>query len=155
MSAKPTVRKYPQRQMSNRNYLMARIAICKNWAIAEQAFFNDEAHRDILQRYGAIQVNGKFSATTLTTTQARAVIAHYEAMGAPKHKRKMADGTPPQVVTILHLWGRLGDNGKVYANRHTLMQWLHKHVGQCHNIEDLTTKQRSQAIEQLKAWDAR
>ena len=135
---------------SRRTYYHQQIAIAKNWAMRKVAGFDDSHHRDILLEFGATEKDGRLSATTLTDHGCRAVLAHYGRMGFGRSRPSMN----PQQVLILSLWGQLGDAQKVeQASRPALMAWLSRQLGKdIRRLEDITPRECSNIIEQLKAW---
>lgn len=139
------------------------LALARTWACQHLPGWTDEAHRDLIARHGATEVDGRMSATTLTAPQLQAALADYEARGWVRHRRVFKGNdsatrkVPPHIAHLVRLWARLGQAGKVRdAGRPALLAWVARQVGRTvPNLDALTTEEGQRLIEALKSWSAR
>ena len=139
------------------------LALARAWACQALPGWTDEAHRDLIARHGATEVDGRVSATTMAAAQLQAALADYEGRGWVRQRRvfKGNDGTarkvPAHIAHIVRLWARLGQAGKVQAaTRAALLAWVARQVGRAvPNLDALSTEEGQSVIEALKAWGAR
>lgn len=142
------------------------LGIAKSWAMKSLSGWSDDSHADLLKRAGAKQVEGRYSATTLTLAQLKLALADYEKRGWPR-KPFFADRNagkvakprevPPQIGHLFRLWGRLAKAGKVRdGGRSALLAWCGRQVGRSVTVlDDMSPDELSNAIEALKGWAAR
>lgn len=140
------------------------VGIAKTWAMKNLTGWSDDSHRDMLQRHGAVEVDGRISASSMNVPQLGAVLDDYERRGWPRNKRVFNGGgteqarkVPEQIGFIVKLWGKLGKAGKVQnESRQALLAWCGRQVGrEVPNLDALTVAERQAAIEALKGWLAR
>lgn len=142
------------------------LGIAKSWALKSLPGWSDDSHADLLMRAGAKQVEGRYSATTLTLAQLHIALADYEKRGWPRKpffadrkagKAAKPREVPPQIGHLFRLWGRLAKAGKVRdGGRAALLTWCARQVGrEVATLDDLTGDELSKAIEALKGWAAR
>lgn len=138
------------------------VGIAKGWALANLPGWCDEIHRDLLSRHGAVEIDGRVSASSLTLPQLDAVLEDYERRGWQRQRNAFAGAgkgkpVPARIGHLVRLWGRLGQAGKVEnATRPALLAFCGRQTRR--EIADLDSLSRSecQAItEALKAWLAR
>lgn len=141
------------------------VGIAKSWAEKHLAGWDDDMHRELLQRHGAAAIDGRISASSLNLAQLSAVLDDYVQRGWPRHKSQFRNGSPelshkkvtPQIGLMVKLWGKLGQAGKVgNASRQALLAFCARQTA--HNVPDLdslTDEERQAIIEALKAWKAR
>lgn len=139
------------------------VGIAASWAKKTLPGWTDDMHRDLLARHGAVAIDGRISASSLTLPQLDAVLEDYERRGWQRQRNHFAGaGNKPQPVParighLVRLWGRLGQAGKVErATRPALLAFCARQTRR--EIADLDSLSRSecQAItEALKAWLAR
>jgi len=138
------------------------VGIAKGWAEKNLSGWDDEIHRALLARHGAIEVAGRITASSLNLTQLGAVLDDYVQRGWPRHKAFYRGGNTstkpkavsPQIALLVKLWGRLGQAGKIdNASRQALLAFCARQTA--HNVPDLdslTDAERQAIIEALKAW---
>ena len=136
------------------------VGIAKGWAVKNLAGWGEETHRDLLTRHGAMQIDGRASASTLNVPQLGAVLDDYERRGWPRTKKVFGHGkapvksVPPRIAHLVRLWGKLGQAGKVAkATRPALLAFCARQTG--HEVKDLDSLsvEECQAItEALKGW---
>lgn len=138
------------------------VGIAKGWALKSLPGWCEETHRDLLTRHGAVQIDGRVSASTLTLPQLDAVLEDYVRRGWERQRKVFGAGpaatpVPTRIAHLVRLWGRLGQAGKVdNASRPALLAFCARQTRR--EIPDLDSLARSecQAItEALKAWLAR
>jgi len=139
------------------------LALARAWACQTLPGWTDDAHRDLIARHGATEVDGRVSATTMTAAQLQAALADYECRGWVRHRRvfKGSDGAtrtvPPHIAHLVRLWARLGLARKVAdTSRAALLAWVGRQVGRTvPNLDALSTAEGQRLIEALKQWSAR
>jgi len=139
------------------------VGIAKGWADKNLIGWDDEMHRQLLQRHGAIMIDGRYSASSLNVPQLGNVLEDYAKRGWPRRQKwqgKTAEQpkkVTPQIGLIVKLWGKLGQAGKVNnASRAALLSFCARQTA--HNVPDLDSLEAEEAqaiIEALKAWMAR
>jgi len=140
------------------------VGIAKGWAEKNLSGWNDDIHRALLVRHGAIAIDSRISASSLNLAQLGAVLDDYAQRGWPRQKvfRGSKQTAAPkrvsaQIGLMVKLWGRLGDAGKINnATRPALLTFCARQTA--HNVADLDslTDQECQAIiEALKAMLSR
>jgi hypothetical protein len=148
-------------------HYLQQVGIAKSWAEKHLPGWDDDMHRMLLVRHGAIEQNGRVSAKTLNMPQLSNVLADYALRGWQRRKTHQstanngASSRPkvvsPQIGHIVKLWGKLGQAGKVNnATRQALLAFCARQTA--HNVPDLdslTTEEGQAIIEALKAWMAR
>ena len=72
-------------------YYYQLIGIAAGWAKANLPSWTDDNHRDLLQKHGAVPINGRYSATSLNVPQLEAVLQDYERRGWSRQRRVFAD----------------------------------------------------------------
>lgn len=136
------------------------LGIAKGWASKNVAGWNDETHRDLLSRHGAVQIEGRISASSMNMSQLAAALEDYERRGWPRTKAFNKRGSQeaatvsPQISTIVKLWGKLGQAGKVQnSSRSALLTFCGRQVKRDINMLDALSKSECQGIiEALKSW---
>lgn len=138
------------------------VGIAKGWAMKNLPGWSDESHRDMLQRHGAVMLDGKLSASTLNVPQLDAVLCDYERRGWARTKRMFsgngkAQAVPPRIAFLVRVWGKLGVAGKVQrATRPALLAFCARQVGRdVPDLDSLSVAECQQISEALKAWLAR
>lgn len=145
------------------------VGIAKGWAIKNLPGWNEEIHRDLLQRHGAVAIDGRISASSLNVPQLDAVLSDYERRGWSRTKRVFGSNpstgsgrtekrdVPPRIAFLVRAWGKLGVAGKVAnASRPALLAFCARQVA--HDVPDLDSLSiaECQSIgEAMKAWLAR
>lgn len=130
--------------------------MAKGWAVKALPGWSDDAHRDLLARHGARQVDGRTSATTMSALQLRALLEDYGRRGWPGPASK-AKPVPPRIAHIVRLWSRLGQAGKLeQSTRPALLAWCGRQLNaQVADLDSLSSAQCQSITEALKAWLAR
>ncbi|MBD9362917.1 regulatory protein GemA [Methylomonas fluvii] len=144
-------------------HYLQQVGIAKRWAEKTLPGWDDDMHRIVLQRHGAIEVEGRVSAKSLNVPQLASVLDDYTARGWTRRKtyQPSTSSRPmvvsPQISMIVKLWGKLGHAGRVNnASRQALLAFCARQTA--HNVPDLdslTDAERQAIIEALKAWMAR
>jgi Protein of unknown function (DUF1018) len=138
------------------------VGIAKGWAMKNQPGWNEEIHRDLLQRHGAVAIDGRISASSLNVPQLDAVLSDYERRGWSRTKRVFASNgkaksVPPRIAFLVRAWGKLGTAGKVAnASRPALLVFCARQVA--HDVPDLDSLSIAECqsiAEAMKAWLAR
>lgn len=133
--------------------------MAKGWAVKALPGWSDEAHRDLLARHGAQQVDGRTSASTMSAPQLRALLEDYGRRGwpGPTSQARQAKPVPPHIAHIVRLWSRLGQAGKLeHDTRPALLAWCGRQLGTTvADLDSLSATQCQRITEALKAWLAR
>lgn len=139
------------------------VGIAKVWASKSLPGWSDESHRDLLQRHGAVAIDGRISASSMNMPQLSAALEDYERRGWPRQRAfKAKDGgsakkVPPRIAFMVRMWGKLGKAGAVKnASRQALLAFCARQVG--HDVADLdslTVAECQSIAEALKGWLAR
>src|SRR3989338_8389519 len=69
------------------------VGIAKGWAMKSLPGWSDDSHRDLLARYGAVEIEGRISASSMNVPQLDAALGDYERRGWSRSKRVFA-GNP-------------------------------------------------------------
>lgn len=140
------------------------VGIAKGWALKTLPGWSDELHRDLLQRHGAKESNGRVSASTMQVLQLSSVLTDYERRGWPRKKEfapagrgagaAQAKPVPPRIALLVRLWGKLGQAGKVAsASRATLLVFCTRQVARpVPNLDSLAVDECQKITEALKSW---
>lgn len=148
------------------------LGIANTWAVKNLPGWDDDAHRDLIKRAGATQVEGRYSAKTMGLPELGKALADYERRGWPRQPffadrkaggksggkgRQTAERreVPPQVKQLLRLWGLLAKAGKVQdGGRLALLAWCGRQLGgeAPASFDVIPTAERATLIEGLKAW---
>lgn len=138
------------------------VGIAKGWAMKSLPGWSEESHRDLLQRHGAVLLDGKLSASTLNMPQLDAVLCDYERRGWARTKRVFmgsgdAKKVPERIAMLVRLWGKLGKAGKVEkATRPALLAFCARQVGRkVANLDALSVAETQKLIEAMKGWLSR
>jgi len=139
------------------------LGIAKNWAEREIPGWCDDLHRELLHRHGAMQMEGRVSASSMNMPQLAAALEDYERRGWPRQKGYMAKATqerkdvPPRIANMFKLWGKLGQAGKVnHATRTGLLSFCSRQAGRdIRSLDDLSVGECQGITEALKSWFAR
>lgn len=139
------------------------LGIAKNWAERNIAGWCDETHRDLLARHGAMQVEGRVSASSMNMPQLAAALEDYEKRGWPRTRSFSDRGTQPpakvspQIGAIVKSWAKLGQAGKLTNDsRQAMLAFCGNQVKRTiTKLDDLTSKECQGIIEALKAWGRR
>ena len=139
------------------------VGIAKTWASKNLPGWSDESHRDLLQRHGAVAIDGRISASSMNMPQLAAALEDYERRGWPRQRVfKAKDGSsakkvPAQIAFMVRMWGKLGKADLVKdASRKALLAFCARQVG--HDVPDLdslTVAECQSIAEALKGWLAR
>ena len=141
------------------------LGIAKNWAEREIHGWCDDTHRDLLARHGAVQVEGRVTASSMNMPQLAAALEDYERRGWPRQKGYAAKGeqqatrreVPPRIANMFKLWGKLGQAGKVkQSTRGGLLSFCTRQAKRdIRNLDDLSVAECQVITEALKSWLAR
>lgn len=156
------------------------LGIAKNWAEREIPGWCDDLHRELLHRHGAMQVEGRVSASSMNMPQLAAALEDYERRGWPRQRtyspstsgrgaraRPVLDTggegetqrreVPPRIANMFKLWGKLGQAGKVnHATRAGLLSFCSRQAGRdIRSLDDLSVSECQGITEALKSWFAR
>lgn len=140
------------------------LGIAKNWAERNVTGWCDDTHRDLLARHGAVQVEGRVSASSMNMPQLAAALEDYERRGWPRNKgyapkvgQAPRKEVPPRIANMFKLWGKLGQAGKVkHATRATLLAFCTRQAKRdIRSLDDLSVSECQGIIEALKSWFAR
>lgn len=146
------------------------VGIAKGWAMRNLPGWSDESHRDLLQRHGAVEIDGRISASSMNVPQLGAALDDYERRGWSRNKRVFSGGpstgsrqaqtprsVPPRIAFMVRMWGKLGKAGKVEnATRPALLAFCARQAGrEVKDLDSLTVAECQQISEALKGWLAR
>ena len=138
------------------------VGIAKGWAMKSLPGWSDDSHRDLLARYGAVEIEGRISASSMNVPQLDAVLSDYERRGWNRNKRVFAGNSkpqavPPRIAYMVRMWGKLGTAGKVeHATRKALLAFCARQVGRdVPDLDSLTVAECQQITEAMKGWLAR
>jgi hypothetical protein len=139
------------------------LGIAKGWATANLAGWCDDLHRDLLARHGAVEIEGRVSASSMNMPQLAAALDDYESRGWPRSRTFNSKGAQapakvtPQISQIVKLWGNLDKAGKLKnPSRAGMLGFCGHHVKrEITKLDDLTTGECQGIIEALKAWSRR
>jgi hypothetical protein len=139
------------------------VGIAKGWASKNLPGWSDESHRDLLQRHGAVAIEGRISASSMNMPQLSAALEDYERRGWVRQRvfnaksGGSAKKVPPRIAFLVRMWGKLGKADKVTsASRQALLAWCARQVG--HDVPDLdslTVAECQSISEAMKGWLAR
>lgn len=143
-------------------YYRQLVGIAKSWAEKNLAHWDDEIHRDLLTRHGAVEMNGRVSASTMNVPQLSAVLDDYERRGWPRRRQIFAGNNvnkkvTPSIAMIVKLWAKLGQSGKVdKATRPALLAWCSRMLGrEITNLDSFSVDDTRLITEALKKYLAR
>lgn len=143
-------------------YYRQLIGIAKSWAEKNLPHWDDEIHRDLLSRHGAVEMNDRVSASTMNVPQLAAVLDDYERRGWPRRRQVFARNNvnkkvPARIAMIVRLWGKLGQSGKVdKATRPALLAWCSRMLRrEITNLDSLSVDDCRMITEALKKYLAR
>lgn len=133
------------------------IGIAKTWACKSLAGWDDQAHRDLLARHGATEIEGRVSASTLNTKQLLSVLDDYERRGWPRVRKDKPDGRTlaqsPESRKVRALWLMLHALGQV---RDPSEAALAAYVKRMSGVDALQWSRNPHVlIESLKSWAMR
>jgi Protein of unknown function (DUF1018) len=145
------------------------LGIAKTWACKTLPCWDDQMHRDLLQRHGAIALpdtQGRVSARSLNAMQLEAVLGDYAQRGWLRVHRQHAQQqgatsvtrmVPERIAHLVRLWGRLGQAGKVQnASRAALLRWCERQtMHSVPSLDVLTVAECQKLTEALKGWMGR
>lgn len=141
------------------------LGIAKNWAERNLTGWCDETHRDLLARHGAMEIEGRITASTMNMPQLAAALEDYEKRGWPRTRSFSDKGNQapakvtPQISAIVRGWSKLGQAGKLEdSSRAAMLKFCGNQVKDKRTIsklDDLTSKECQGIIEALKAWGRR
>jgi len=153
------------------------VGIAKGWAMKSLPGWSDDSHRDLLARYGAVEIEGRISASSMNVPQLDAALSDYERRGWSRTKRVFAGNpastssgqastgsgrtekrsVPPRIAYMVRMWGKLGTAGKVeHATRKALLAFCARQVGRdVPDLDSLTVAECQQITEAMKGWLAR
>ena len=139
------------------------LGIAKGWAFKNLPGWSDDSHRDLLQRHGAVEIEGRISASSMNVPQLGGALEDYERRGWPRSKRVFQDKgdarkVPARIAFMVRMWGKLGKAGKVeHATRHALLAFCARQVGRdsVPNLDSLSVAECQQITEAMKGWLAR
>ena len=138
------------------------VGIAKGWAMKNLPGWSDDSHRDLLTLHGAVELDGRISASTLNVPQLDAVLSDYERRGWSRQKRVFAANgnaqkVPDRIAFMVKLWGRLGKSGKVEnASRKALLAFCTRQTAhEVTDLDSLSVAECQQITEALKGWLAR
>lgn len=139
------------------------VGIAKGWAMKSLPGWSDDSHRDLLARYGAVEIEGRISASSMNMPQLSAALDDYERRGWPRQRvfnaknGGSAKKVPPRIAYMVRMWGKLGTAGKVeHANRRALLAFCARQVGRdVPDLDSLTVAECQQITEAMKGWLAR
>lgn len=141
------------------------LGIAKTWAMAKLPGWCDETHQDLISRHGAVEIDGRISASSMNMPQLAEALNDYERRGWPRKRTYARKGEPrqagktvtPQISMMVKLWGKLGQAGKVEnASRPALLAFCARQVQrEVLDLDSLSKKESQGIIEAMKAWMAR
>jgi len=112
------------------------LGIAKSWAEKNLPGWCDDLHRNLLARHGAVEIEGRISASSMNMPQLAAALEDYEKRGWPRTRsfNDKANNTrkdvPPRIANIFKLWAKLGQAGKVESTtRASLLKFCGRQTG--------------------------
>lgn len=139
------------------------LGIANSWATKNLPGWCDELHRDLIARHGAIEIEGRLSASTMNMPQLSAALDDYERRGWPRTKTFSNKGqhapvqVSPQIGQIRKWWGKLDQAGKLKnASRAAMLTFCGNQAKrEITKLDDLTKPECQRIIEALKSWSQR
>ncbi len=146
------------------------LGIAKTWACKTLPCWDDQMHRDLLQRHGAVALpdtQGRVSGRSMNAMQLEAALADYAARGWSRAHRQFSGAgnstqrtvqvVPPRIATLVRLWGRAAMAGKVKSgSRAALLMWCERQTQHSvPNLDVLTVPECQKLTEALKCWVSR
>lgn len=140
------------------------VGIAAGWAKKTLPGWADEMHRDLLTRHGAVEIEGRISASSLSLPQLDAVLDDYERRGWQRQRGQHRGGdgqprqVPAQIAHITRLWAKLSEAGALRnGSRVALLAFCSRQVGgrEVPNLDSLSASEAQGVIEALKSWLAR
>ncbi|WP_310609832.1 phage protein GemA/Gp16 family protein [Limnohabitans sp.] len=140
------------------------LGIAKTWACKTLPGWDDQMHRDLLQRHGAraLPDTQRVSARSMNAMQLEASLSDYEQRGWSRmHRTHVQQGVsrvvPERIAHLVRLWGRVANAGKVQnGSRAALLRWCERQVQHSvPNLDALTVPECQRLTEALKAWMVR
>lgn len=123
--------------------------------------WDEAAYRGLLARHGATEHKGRFSASTMATTQLDAALQELKQLGfkpraaqprsKPRWDKSNHDWRAPRIKKLNAMWIALADAG-VIKNRseQAMHRWCENQVHDLTKLEWATTEQLNQAVEMMK-----
>lgn len=145
------------------------LGIAKTWACKTLPSWDDQMHRDLLQRHGARALpdtQDRVSARSMNAMQLEAVLSDYEQRGWSRMHRQHVQQqgatsvtrvVPERIAHLVRLWGRLSQAGKVQnGSRAALLRWCERQtMHSVPNLDVLTVTECQKLTEALKGWIGR
>ena len=139
------------------------LGIANTWASKNLTGWCDDLHRNLLANHGAVQIEGRVSASSMNMPQLAAALEDYERRGWPRSRTFNAKGkqapakVSPKISQIVKLWGKLDQAGKLKnGSRAGMLAFCGGQVKRdIKKLDDLTTGECQQIIEALKSWGQR
>jgi phage gp16-like protein len=145
------------------------LGIAKTWACRTLPGWDDQMHRDLLQRHGARALpdtQDRVSARSMNAMQLEAALADYEQRGWSRlhrqHTQKQGATSvtrvvPERIAHLVRLWGRAATAGKVQnGSRSALLRWCERQtMHSVPNLDMLTVAECQKLTEALKGWIGR
>jgi len=114
--------------------------------------WDDEQYRELLQRCGAKEKNGKVSATTMTHAELNNAYTELKRLGFKPKQKNGADWRKPRIAKLNAMWISLADLGVVNNRSEDAMRtWCTHNVQGLNKLQWATSDQLNKAIEMMKA----
>ena len=114
--------------------------------------WDDDQYRDLLQRNGATEKNGKISATTMSVAQLKAAQKEMERLGFTPKKNTGADWRAKRIAKLNAMWISAYELGIVNNRSETAMRtWCQNKVPGLTRLQWASSADLNKAIEMMKA----
>ncbi len=143
--------------MSDRKRLYTLLRVAHTWAEQHLSGWTEDDYRGLLQRHGATQKSGKFSASTMTDKQLESALTEFRQKGfKPTSKTRTAEWRAPRIAKLNAMWLDMHRAGLVRNRSEQAMQaWCKNNVRGLNQLQWATSAQLNQAVEMMKQMHAR
>jgi phage gp16-like protein len=133
------------------------LGVAKTWACKNLSGWDDQMHRDLLQRHGGSEIDGRISAKSMSQRQLTQALKDYETRGFPRTQKVKQGGRSmasyPEARKVRAIWLMLHALGQV---RDPSEAALSNYVKRISKVDALQWSQRPDIlIESLKSWSMR
>jgi hypothetical protein len=144
--------------VTDRKHLYTLLRVAHTWCEKNLPGWTEEDYRGVLQRHGATESSGKFSASTMTSEQIDAALREFQSKGFQvRGKRGKSDGwREPRLAKLRALWMAMHQDGIVRnVSEEAMQHWCKRAVPGLQHVKWATSQQLNAAIEAMKDMQAR